>query len=223
MSWQNLGKKIGFAFSWEKIPFPSTSSHLTQDLFDCFLKAQQGDNEAFQFFLGLCHYRFLKLGHGFSKLMKGKEITPDLVQESMLILYSKVLESQFSSKCHLDSFLSRILNNVRINRYKRMFLTAKRKIGMEVSGVDLIEDKKNDDPSTVLEKTEDLEKMAKALKILNDKEQAVLRMRHQDGMTWEEIGHIAGMSADSVRKAYGRIIGLLRSAMGLKVNVDWLE
>ena len=104
-----------------------------------------------------------------------------------------------------------------------MFLTAKRKIGMEVSGVDLIEDKKNDDPSTVLEKTEDLEKMARALQILNDKEMAILRMRHQAGMTWTEIGQIAGMSEDCVRKAHGRILGLLRSAMGLKVHVDWVE
>ena len=165
----------------------------------------------------------LTLGHGFSHLMKGKEGTGDLVQESLIILYNKILSENFSSKNNLDRYLAHILNNVRMNRYKRMFLTIKRKIGLEISATDHIEDKKNDDPSTVLEKTEDLEKMAKALKILNDKEQAVLRMRHQDGMTWEEIGHIAGMSADSVRKAYGRIIGLLRSAMGLKVNVDWLE
>jgi RNA polymerase sigma factor (sigma-70 family) len=165
----------------------------------------------------------LVLGHGFSSLMKGKEGTGDLVQESLVILYNKILKQHFDSKRHLDSYLAHVLNNVRMNRYKRLFLTVKRKTGLEVGGVEFVEDKKNDEPYRVFEKSEDLERMARALQILNDKEMAILRMRHQDGMTWTEIGQIAGMSEDCVRKAHGRILGLMRSAMGLKVHVDWVE
>ena len=110
-----------------------------------------------------------------------------------------------------------------MNRFKRLFCTSKRKTGKEVSNVENVEDSLQIEPSAVFERAEELEKMADALKILNEKERAILRMRHQDGLTWEEIGSIISQSADAARKTHGRIIGLLRSAMGLKVDVDWLE
>ena len=223
MALRKLGRQIEFILASGQIPNPSTNAQNTQKLFDWLLLAQHGDEEAFIHFLRLCQYRMLVLGHGFSSLMKGKEGTGDLVQESLVILYNKILKQQFDSKRHLDAYLAHVLNNVRMNRYKRLFLTVKRKTGLEVGGVEFVEDKKNDEPYRVFEKSEDLERMARALQILNDKEMAILRMRHQDGMTWTEIGQITGMSEDCVRKAHGRILGLMRSAMGLKVNVDWVE
>ena len=223
MAFPRYGRRIQFGHVGGQIPIPSPSTANTQNLFDWLQKVHQGEDGALTEFLKLCEYRFVRLGHGFSQLMKGKENTPDLVQESLLILFNNILKQQFSSERHLGSYLAHVLNNARMNRYKRFYLTVKRKIGLEVSGIDQLQDKCHKDPSSVFEKSEDLERMARALQILNDKEMAILRMRHQDGMTWTEIGQIAGMSEDCVRKAHGRILGLLRSAMGLKVHVDWVE
>lgn len=223
MALRRLGRRIQFALVDGQISVPSANPASTQKLFDWLQKVHQGEDGAFAEFLKLCEFRFIRLGHGFSQLMKGKENTPDLVQESLMILFNNILKQQFSSERHLDSYLAHVLNNARMNRYKRFYLTVKRKMGLEVSGVDHLQDSCHPDPSSVFEKAEELERMANALKILNDKERAILRMRHQDGMTWAEVGQIAGMSPDCVRKAHGRILGLLRSAMGLKVNVDWLD
>lgn len=195
---------------------------VTQKLFDWLQKVHQGDKSAMAEFMKLSQLRFANLGHGHARQMRGKEETPDLVQESQILLYNKILDQQFTDKNHLDAFLKTILNHAQINRHRYFFRAAKRNLLREVPGIDSVEDTHASPPGLNLENAEELEQLAKSLNILNETEMGILRSRHYDEMTWDDIGRKYGMSADAARKSHGRILGLVRSAMGLKVKVDWV-
>ena len=217
------GNRIRFSLSAENMPLPDDNPNQTQKLFDWLQRVHQGEEGALSQFLMLCQYRLMDLGHGYSQRMKGKENTPDLVQESLIVLYDSILKHHFADKDHLEAFLRTILNNAHINRHRHFFLTAKRGAKLEHSDVDTIEETCASNPVAILENAEELEQMAKSLKILNEKELTILKMRHQENQSWAEIGWVFGMTANAARKAHDRILGVLRSAMGLKVKVDWIE
>lgn len=220
---QKMWQGIQFSFSFGQLPRPNVGADVAQQLFDWLQKVQQGEDGAMAEFMKLAQYRLILLGHGHSQQMRGKEETPDLVQDSLIILYNNILKQHFTNKDHLDAFLRTILQNARISRQRYFFKAGKRSSIREVGSVDSLEDSQAPSPISEVVSAEDLEWLAKSLKILSDKEQAILKMRHHEDMTWEEIGQKVGVSGEAARKAHSRILGLLRSAMGLKVKVDWVE
>lgn len=218
-----LGHKIRLYLRAEKVPLPEGNAETTQKLFDWLQRVHQGEEGALSQFLMLCQYRLMDLGHGYSQRMKGKENTPDLVQESLIVLYDSILKHHFADKNHLEAFLRTILNNAHINRHRHFFQVAKRNAKIENVDVGLVEEPFTSNPVAILENAEELELMAKTLKILNEKELTILKLRHQENKSWADIGWMFGMTPNAARKAHGRILGLLRIAMGLKVKVDWIE
>ena len=220
---RRLGSRIRFSLSADTMPVPQGKPVHIQKLFDWLQRVHQGEEGALSQFLILCQYRLMDLGHGYSQRMKGKENTPDLVQESLIVLYDNILKHHFADNDHLEAFLRTILHHAQINRQRYFFLASKRNAKIEHSDVELIEESGSSNPLAIMENAEELELMAKSLKILNEKELTILKMRHQDNESWADIGWMFGMTANAARKAHDRILGVLRSAMGLKVHVDWVE
>ena len=215
--------KLRLLFANRRIPDPTYDWEITQKMFDWVLKVQSGDDKAMTEFLKMAQYRFTLLGHGHSFAMEGKEETPDLVQESLVILYHRVLVQHFSDQNHLQRFINNILYGCQVNRVKRYFLTEKRNPNREVMGiVDQLADLRNIEPLAALIAEEDLGQLENALNVLNFREKTILNLRTQEGLTWQKIGQTVGISADGARKAYGRIVGILQVSMGVPVEVNWL-
>ncbi|MEY7998698.1 FliA/WhiG family RNA polymerase sigma factor [Clostridium sp. Mt-5] len=76
-----------------------------------------------------------------------------------------------------------------------------------------IEDTKSPSPEKSLEEKEKLEYLAKALEILNEKDNLVLTLYYYEGLTLKEIGHILNVSESRVCQLHGRAIMHLRKAM----------
>ena len=51
----------------------------------------------------------------------------------------------------------------------------------------------------------------KGLKEISDEDQKVLRMRHQEGMTFVEMGKALSVSADAARMSWARAIERLKT------------
>lgn len=76
-----------------------------------------------------------------------------------------------------------------------------------------IQDNKSPSPERNLEEKEELEYLAKALDMLNEKDKTVLSLYYYEGLTLKEIGKVLTVSESRVCQLHGRAIIHLRNAM----------
>lgn len=76
-----------------------------------------------------------------------------------------------------------------------------------------IQDNKSPSPEKSLEEKEELEYLAKALDMLNEKDKTVLSLYYYEGLTLKEIGKVLSVSESRVCQLHSRAIIHLRSAM----------
>lgn len=76
-----------------------------------------------------------------------------------------------------------------------------------------IEDDKSPSPEKSLEEKEELEYLAKALDMLNEKDKTVLSLYYYDGLTLKEIGKVLNVSESRVCQLHSRAIVHLRKSM----------
>jgi RNA polymerase sigma factor for flagellar operon FliA len=90
----------------------------------------------------------------------------------------------------------------------------------DIALIGTIEDTKSPSPEKSLEEKEKLEYLAKALELLNEKDNLVLTLYYYEGLTLKEIGHILNVSESRVCQLHSRAIIHLRKAMiKLKYNI----
>lgn len=76
-----------------------------------------------------------------------------------------------------------------------------------------IEDKKSPSPEKGLEEKEELEYLAKALELLNEKDNMVLSLYYYEGLTLKQIGNILNVSESRVCQLHTRAVMHLRKAL----------
>lgn len=76
-----------------------------------------------------------------------------------------------------------------------------------------IQDNKSPSPERNLEEKEELEYLAKALDLLNEKDKTVLSLYYYEGLTLKEIGKVLSVSESRVCQLHSRAIVHLRNAM----------
>lgn len=83
----------------------------------------------------------------------------------------------------------------------------------DISLMGTIEDDKSPSPEKSLEEKEELEYLAKALDLLNEKDKTVLSLYYYEGLTLKEIGKVLTVSESRVCQLHSRAIINLRKAM----------
>lgn len=76
-----------------------------------------------------------------------------------------------------------------------------------------IQDDKSPSPEKTLEEKEELEYLAKAIDLLNEKDRTVLSLYYYDGLTLKEIGQVLSVSESRVCQLHSRAIVHLRKAL----------
>lgn len=76
-----------------------------------------------------------------------------------------------------------------------------------------IEDDKSPSPEKSLEEKEELEYLAKALDMINEKDKTVLSLYYYEGLTLKEIGKVLSVSESRVCQLHSRAIVNLKKAM----------
>ncbi|SHI39556.1 RNA polymerase sigma factor for flagellar operon FliA [Clostridium cavendishii DSM 21758] len=87
----------------------------------------------------------------------------------------------------------------------------------DVSIMGIIEDKNSPSPQKNLEDKEEIEVLAKAIELLNEKDKTVISLYYYEGLTLKEIGKVLEVSESRVCQLHSRAIKNLRAAMS-KLN-----
>jgi RNA polymerase sigma factor for flagellar operon FliA len=79
----------------------------------------------------------------------------------------------------------------------------------------------DDNPSAldVIERTEEVEQVADALKKLPERERLLLSLYYYENLTLKEIGRVLGVTESRVSQLHGRALSLLKAALTARIDV----
>jgi RNA polymerase sigma-70 factor (ECF subfamily) len=189
---------------------------------ECIAAAQQGSREALGRLLELCRpYLLLISNEELESGLHPKAGASDLVQETFLEAQQGFRAFQGTSEPELLAWLRAILRNNLANLTRRYRGTEKRCIDREVplqfTGQDDLPiggpNCENHSPSCQVMAREQLEALQRALERLPADYRLAVRLHHQEGRTFEEIGAIMSRSAEAVRKLWSRAIERLQQEL----------
>lgn len=158
-----------------------------------------------------------------SASLRSKLGASDIVQEAMLDASRRLDQFRGQSEAEWRGWLLAILRN-RLRMIHRRFLVAgKRQAGLEIpinpnhSSDTGRPNEPVDQSASPIDKAARRElkaRLLEALERLPEKDQHLVRWRHEEQWTFEQIADQLGVSADAARKRWGRALIRLREALG---------
>ena len=170
--------------------------------------AQAGDSDAFCLLAEAYERRIYSLAFHFCRDRQDAE---DLSQEVWLKAYSAVASFRFESSFY--TWLRRIAINCFLN-YRRSAASK------DQSHEQLSEDSANEQPAhsweTSLHNQLVIDRVMQALSDVTAQQRLIFLLKHQEGLTYEEISRSLGCSVGTVKKSVARTIAKLRERVGAK-------
>jgi len=143
--------------------------------------------------------------------LAGRTNPSDVVQDTFAKLPKTIGQFNGQSEAELKAWLRTTLGNT-LKDTRRYHHQLKRAVSREVE----LESNAAEDSSTPSRKLENKERFAAVkhgLEELGKKDQELLRLRHDEGLSFAEIGQKQNISADAARIAWGRAIQRLRKLL----------
>lgn len=169
-----------------------------KDLFD---RAREGDEDALNIFIQIYQQKIFRLAYAF---FREREEALDVVQETFMKVYEKI--DYFQKTENVQSWLFQIARNICIDRYRKK-TSKKRKPGTTLGEINILE-VPNDDS---LEKKEELQPIiAEALEELTPRQRLVVILKHINGLKFEEIAQVLGISSGTVKSLHFKALRNLR-------------
>jgi RNA polymerase sigma-70 factor (ECF subfamily) len=185
--------------------------------------ARAGSREALGQALEICRGYLLRVANeGLDADLRAKAGASDLVQETFLEAQRDFAQFHGKSVEELRAWLRRLLLNNVANFTRQYRQRAKREIGREVAldaggssherGAGLAADMLS--PSGQAVAQEQAEALARAVEKLPADYRQVLRLRHEEQLTFEEIGQRMQRTANAARMLWLRAVERLQEEMG---------
>jgi RNA polymerase sigma-70 factor (subfamily 1) len=156
------------------------------------------------------------------KELRSKLESMDIVQDALIYAVRDLEDFTYKSEGDFVRWLSRVVEN-RLRDNLDKLHADKRDIRKEVqlnrdriatedSIVRAVEPIDTTTPSAIMSKSEDFDRLAKAIDTLKPEYREVIALTKMEGFSYQEIGDKVGKSADAIRMLVSRAMGALSCA-----------
>ncbi len=174
-------------------------------------RAQLGDREAFGVLLRSYQRRIYSLALHYTRNPMDAE---DLSQEVWMKAYRSLVS--FRGEASFYTWLRQITIRTLLNQQRASFWLFGKKSNQRIALEDV------ELPHYTESSLHDrllLEQVRQVLDTLTPRERLIFLLKHQEGMTYEEIADSCGVSVGTIKKALFRTVAKLRDQLGVKLRV----
>jgi len=171
--------------------------------------AQAGDGDAFCLLAEAYERRIYSLAFHYCRDQQDAE---DLSQEVWLKAYAAVSSFRFESSFY--TWLRKIAINCFLNYRRGRASHFQSRDRVSDAGEDRPNDRTLDSWETSLHNQLVIERVMQALSDVTPQQRLVFLLKHQEGLTYEEISKSLGCSVGTVKKSVARTIAKLRDRLG---------
>jgi RNA polymerase sigma-70 factor, ECF subfamily len=173
-------------------------------------RAQAGDTEGFAELAGRYERRIYSLAQHYSHNAQDAE---DLSQEAWLRAFRAI--NTFKGESSFYTWIRKITINCFLNRERAPFARLRSILGQTDEYSPHAPEQQN--PEHSLHDRILLQKVMGALGQLTPRQRLIFVLKHQEGMTYEEIAKLVGCSTGTAKKAVARALTKLREQLQLSV------
>ena len=177
--------------------------------------AQAGDRDAFCLLAEAYERRIYSLAFHYCRDQQDAE---DLSQEVWLKAYSAVSSFRFESSFY--TWLRKIAINCFLNYRRGRASHFQSRDRVADAGEDRPNDQTLDSWETSLHNQLVIERVMQALSDVTPQQRLVFLLKHQEGLTYEEISKSLGCSVGTVKKSVARTIAKLRDRLGANEQAE---
>jgi RNA polymerase sigma-70 factor (ECF subfamily) len=201
-------------------PIPATPNPLA-DFAAALDAARRGAPAALGHLLEACrNYLLLVANQELDPGLQAKFGPSDLVQDTLLEAQRDFGRFHGRSAEEWRAWLRQILRNNLANAARQFRATAMRDVGREIALSEAAREEhvealvcSGSSPSSVVAADEEARRLRAAVERLPPDYREVVRLRHEEGLSYEEIGRRLGRSDEAVRKLWTRAIVLLKELL----------
>ena len=175
-------------------------------------QAQAGDVESFAELAARYERRIYSLAFHYSHDQQDAE---DLSQEAWLRAFRAI--NSFKGESSFYTWIRKITINCFLNRERAPFARWQRVLGQADHSPQILA---QHNPEHSLHDRILLQKVIGALGQLTPRQRLIFVLKHQEGMTYEEIGKLVGCSTGTAKKAVARALMKLREQLQLNVGAN---
>ncbi len=149
--------------------------------------------------------------------LRAKQSAADLVQETFLVAHREFHRFQGRTSAELLLWLKAILRNTSAHlrrSYRTASRAASREVPIDAPGAFTADLSASDSsPSALFQRRESATMLQEAITRLSPRDREVLCMKHQDELTFEEVGRRLAISSVAARKAWLKALARLREQL----------
>ena len=179
---------------------------------DLIRRAQAGDTDAFCLLAEAHEQRVYSLALHYCRDRQDAE---DLSQEVWLKAYAAI--STFRSESSFYTWLRKIMINCFLNHRRARSFQLREQIS-DALDADSISEESSGSVSTLERNVQNHLVVGRVMQVLSEvtpQQRLIFLLKHQEGMTYEEIAKAVGSSAGTVKKSVSRTVTKLRQCLGV--------
>jgi RNA polymerase sigma-70 factor (ECF subfamily) len=181
-------------------------------------RAQAGDADAFCLLAEAYERRIYSLSFHYCRERQDAE---DLSQEVWLKAYAALGTFRYESSFY--TWLRKITINCFLNQRRANFSRRQRRSADETVETDAMRDDSGSSTAGMESAVQNhlvVEKVMQALSNVTPKQRLIFLLKHQEGMTYEEIANELGCSLGTVKKSVSRTVTKLREQLGANEETE---
>lgn len=176
---------------------------------DLLARLSAGDEDALSSLMVRHERRLYGVAYGY---LRNSEDALEVVQDAFVKLFQQ--STRIDGRAEVGAWLTRVAINAAIDRYRQKKRRGTREVEVENEDLQHIPSRNEAGPLDHLH-TEDSRRAIEAgLRVLNERQRAVVTLRHFSDLSLDEIASTLGVRLGTVKSSLNRALARMRMAMG---------
>lgn len=175
---------------------------------DLLAQLKAGDEEALCPLMARHERRLYGIAYGY---LRNSEDALEVVQDAFVKLFQQ--SQRIDTRAELGAWLSRVAINGAIDRYRQKKRRDTREVTVESEELPEVPSRPVAGPLDHLHTEDTRRELERGLRALNERQRAVVTLRHFSDLSLEEIASTLGVRLGTVKSSLNRALARMRTAM----------
>lgn len=176
---------------------------------DLLARLQAGDEDALRALMVRHERRLYGITYGY---LRNSEDALEVVQDAFVKLFQQ--SARIDSRAEIGAWLTRVAINAAIDRYRQRKRRGTREVAVETEDLQHVPARHEPGALDHLHAEDSRRAIEAGLRVLNERQRAVVTLRHFSEMSLDEIATTLGVRLGTVKSSLNRALFRMKTVMG---------
>lgn len=176
---------------------------------DLLARLQAGDEDALSPLMARHERRLYGIAYGY---LRNPEDALEVVQDAFVKLFQQ--SARIDTRAEVGAWLTRVAINAAIDRYRQKKRRGSREIAVESEDLQAVPSRHQRNGLDNLHAEDSRRAIEVGLQALNERQRAVVTLRHFADLSLDEIASTLGVRLGTVKSSLNRALARMKTAMG---------